>query len=110
MPGWTSSTRRDRLPANWPTIRRRILRRDRHQCQVIKEDGTRCLEYATDVDHKQAGDDHRDENLQAICSWHHRKKSSREGGQASAQAKRARAPRGRPEEPHPYELWKQGLS
>lgn len=99
MPGWKGSTRRQRLPRDWPRIRQRILTRDRWQC-TWRINGTPCGERATDVDHIIPGDDHRDENLASVCSRHHRRKSSSEGGQAAAE-KRRRYPRRRPPEPHP---------
>lgn len=96
MPGgWSGSTRKERLPSDWPERRARVLERDRHQCTVI-EGGERCIEVATEVDHVVPGDDHRDENLASICSWHHGRKSSREGNRARWRF-RAR----RPPERHP---------
>jgi 5-methylcytosine-specific restriction endonuclease McrA len=47
-------------------------------------DATRCGATGTDVDHIIPGDDHRDSNLQLLCTWHHRKKSAQEGGTAAA--------------------------
>lgn len=89
---WSTSDRRQRLPSDWPSIRKRIWRRDQGLCQVKLpgQRGRRCLQPASDVDHIEPGDDHRDENLQCICDWHHTKKSSSEGGLA-LQAKRRRA-------------------
>lgn len=84
---WEGSTRRQRLPKNWPTIRRRIIRRDGGVCVALYSDGRRCELLGTDVDHIVPGDDHRDENLQLLCGWHHRQKSSSEGGTAAAQAR-----------------------
>lgn len=101
---WRGSTRRARLPANWPEL-----------CAVAREmHGTSCYKCghgnASDTDHKQRGDDHRPENLWPICGSRctrcaaehrtpcHVAKSSREGGQA-AQAARPR--RTRPAEQHP---------
>ncbi|MDS2171621.1 HNH endonuclease signature motif containing protein [Nesterenkonia sp. CL21] len=55
----------------------RILRRDAYACQL-------CGAEATEVDHIKAGDDHSDENLQAICTPCHARKSSSEGGAARA--------------------------
>ncbi len=46
--------------------------------------GKRCRDKATEVDHVVAGDDHSLANLRGICSWHHQRKSSREGAAASA--------------------------
>lgn len=80
---WEQSTRRQRLPKNWAQIRRQVLHRDRHLCQILLEDvGTICGELATEVDHVVAGDNHALTNLQAICTWHHRRKSSAEGAAA----------------------------
>lgn len=87
MPQWQSSTRRDRLPADWVKIRSKVLKRDGRQCQYELEDGNLCLDEAREVDHIKAGDDHREINLRAICTWHHRIKSSSEGG-AALQARR----------------------
>lgn len=85
---WEGSDRRSRLPSDWPKVRKRILRRDRHRCVAIEQDGQPCGELATDVDHVRPGDDHSDENLQSLCSWHHKQKSASEGQRASA-ARRA---------------------
>ncbi|MFI5840559.1 HNH endonuclease [Catenuloplanes sp. NPDC051500] len=98
---WEGSDRRDRLPADWPVIQRRILRRDGHRCTVIRSDGRRCRDKATEVDHIKRGDDHADDNLRAICTWHHARKSAREGGQAAAQKRREAANRFRRAEAHP---------
>jgi hypothetical protein len=54
------------------------------RCEVIKKNGRRCWDDATDVDHIQHGDDHSLANLRGICTWHHRKKSSQEGNEAQA--------------------------
>lgn len=94
MPNWEGSTRRRTLPRNWAEIRRRILERDRGRCQwVLGTTHRKCLRPATDVDHitrpADGGTDD-DSNLRALCQWHHRWKSSREGGQASGAARRAR--------------------
>lgn len=81
---WEGSTRRSRLPKDWPRIRRRIIRRDGGQCTALHSDGRRCDLPGTDVDHIAPGDDHRDENLRLLCAWHHRQKSSSEGGTAAS--------------------------
>jgi 5-methylcytosine-specific restriction protein A len=90
---WEGSTRHDRLPPDWPAIRVRILARDGHRCQHHRVDlGRICGERATDVDHS-------DGNLQALCPWHHRKKSGREGGLASGVARAAKRARETPAHP-----------
>lgn len=70
-------------------------------CQWVLPDNTMCLDSATEVDHKNPGDDHRDTNLQALCHMHHARKSSAEGGQAAAAKKRANGQRFRRVEDHP---------
>jgi len=103
MPNWQGSDRRDTLPADWAQITVRILRRDFHRCQHIREDtGRRCLAQARDVDHiiphsQGGGDD--DGNLQSLCPYHHLRKSGREGGLASGRARRARRDAARPLHP-----------
>lgn len=101
MPQWQNSTRRDRLPPDWPRIRKRVLRRDKYLCQHRDADGDLCAAYATDVDHKDRGDDHRLENLQSLCGEHHRAKSSSEGGEALAAHRREINSRFRRTEEHP---------
>lgn len=81
---WAGSTRRARLPKDWPRTRRRILRRDDHSCQTRFSDGRICAMPANQVDHVEPGDDHSDANLQALCEWCHTRKSSSEGGRAAA--------------------------
>ena len=101
MPGWQGSDRRDRLPPDWEKRRKRVLKRDNHECQVRMDNGTVCGDLATEVDHKRAGDNHEDWNLQAICSWHHKRKSSGEGGSALAAKRKQIDQRFRRTEDHP---------
>lgn len=93
---WAGSTRRARLPNDWPKRRAAVLKRDNGVCHVCRGPG------ADAVDHIIPGDDHSLENLAPIHDrvWPHchRRKSAAEGSRA-AQAKRI--PRRRPEEPHP---------
>jgi 5-methylcytosine-specific restriction enzyme A len=94
---WQTSTRKARLPKAWHAMRARVLRRDATICHVCKQPG------ADSVDHVIAGDAHDEANLAAIhknpC---HARKSSSEGGQASAVSRNARrASRFREPERHP---------
>lgn len=91
---WETSDRRSRLPADWPKRRVRVLRRDGYRCQHRDDLGVPCLAPANQVDHVRHGDDHSLDNLQALCRWHHARKSSAEGN--AAQPRRRRPP-----EPHP---------
>ncbi|MEU7030061.1 HNH endonuclease [Streptomyces sp. NPDC046275] len=101
MPNWSSSDRRERLPADWPRIRIRILRRDGHRCTHRDQYGERCEELATDVDHIVPGDDHQETNLRALCGFHHQAKSSREGALALAARRRRISKRFKRTEAHP---------
>lgn len=93
---WDSSNRRQRLPANWPAIRSKVLKRDLYRCQW-SEHGLICGQPANQVDHVINGDDHRMINLRSLCEPHHALKSSAEGNHARWHSN----PRRRPEEPHP---------
>lgn len=95
---WAGSDRRARLPHNWPTIRRRIIRRDGGRCTAIYTDGRRCAGTDVEVDHITPGDDHTDDNLRCLCKWHHARKSATEGGTAAA-LKRVRTARPTPTHP-----------
>lgn len=97
---WSGSNRRSRLPKDWPKIRNRVLKRDQHTCTHI-DDGIRCSERATEVDHIRPGDDHRESNLRSLCSDHHQAKSSAEGGAALAAQRRRHNARFRRTETHP---------
>lgn len=102
VPQWAGSDRRSRLPADWSAIRKRVLRRDSHRCTFRDPDTRiRCAEFATDVDHIIAGDDHRESNLRSLCGFHHQKKSSGEGGAAMAAKRREIDQRFRRRETHP---------
>lgn len=95
---WAHSNRRGRLPKNWASLRRRVLHRDGHSCMTTFSDGRRCGQPANQVDHIVAGDDHRMEALQSLCSWCHARKSSSEGGTAAALT-RVRTHRPKPTHP-----------
>lgn len=73
---WAGSTRASRLPPDWRTaIRPAVLARDEYKCQLRYE---MCTVEAEDVDHIEPGDDHRMENLQAVCNPCHNKKTADE--------------------------------
>lgn len=101
MSNWSGSDRRHQLPANWGSLRRQVLARDGHRCTARSTAGDRCTETATDVDHIRRGQDHSLDNLRALCSWHHSRKSAAEGAAAAAARRRRIANRWRRSEPHP---------
>lgn len=94
---WENSDRKARLPRDWSTRRVRVLRRDGYKCQARDSTGALCAAPANQVDHVEHGDNHDLSNLQALCRWHHARKSSREG----VAARRPRQGQARPPEPHP---------
>ena len=76
---WATSNRKERLPANWSKLRHQVMARCGGRCEVLKKDGSRCRDSATDVDHVVPGDDSSLANLRGICQWHHARKSALEG-------------------------------
>lgn len=95
--GWESSDRKAELPSDWTTRRVRVLRRDGYRCQAVDSVGVMCGAHANQVDHIKPGPDHSLENLQALCRWHHARKSAGEG----VAARRPRARQSRDPEVHP---------
>lgn len=84
-----------RLPSNWKVLRRRVLTRDFHVCQMR---GERCQLVATEVDHIIPNEDHSMGNLRAVCKVCHWEKTKVE----AAEGYRRALTRGkRPQEPHP---------
>lgn len=76
MPGWNTS--KWQRPQQWSTLRKAVLERDCHQCNL-------CGAHATHVDHRhnqRAGGNNHPDNLQALCLPCHRAKTAREGAGA----------------------------
>jgi 5-methylcytosine-specific restriction protein A len=102
-PGWRQSSRRERLPSNWPQLRVEALRRNpRKLCHWCRRPG------GDELDHIIPGDDHSLGNLDWIHGRRayaaglsvqncHGVKSAAEG----AAARSARPQRNRPPEIHP---------
>lgn len=84
MPGgWTTSSRRSRLPHDWAMRRAAVCTRANGQCEYIDQDTKlRCLFQGSECDHVIHGDNHDLDNLQWLCTDHHAAKSSSEGNQA----------------------------
>ncbi len=95
-PAWEGSDRAARLPRDWRERRAKVLERDGHRCTVLMRNGSRCRDRATEVDHIVPGDDHRLDNLRAICAWHHARKSSAEGNAARTRLSSYREPERHP--------------
>lgn len=97
---WEGSDRASRLPHDWQARRIRVLRRDGYRCQARLLTGGLCLQPASEVDHIVPGDDHRPENLRAICRSCHGRKTAAEGNAA----RKRLPPKRRPPERHPGAL------
>lgn len=101
--GWQGSTRRASLGREFFRNRAAVLRDAGYRCQIATP-GV-CTEVANQADHIGDRLDHRRENLRAACPECHQARSSRQGGQASAERRQARVrARRRPAEPHPGQL------
>jgi 5-methylcytosine-specific restriction protein A len=94
--GWETSARRSELPGDWSSIRRGVLESAGYRCTATMRNGQRCHDKATDVDHIRPGADHRPANLQALCAWHHKRKTA-----AEAAAARVSGNQRHPREKHP---------
>ncbi|MFE6128845.1 HNH endonuclease [Streptomyces sp. NPDC056437] len=78
-----------------------MIRRDGGQCTALHSTGERCAQPGSDVDHlvpDSLGGSDELTNLQLLCAWHHRQKSSSEGGTAAAKVRVVTA---RPRTSHP---------
>lgn len=89
---WDTSDRRDRLPANWPTLVARVKRRAHGRCED-KAHAQGCDGRGRDVDHIQQGDDHSLTNLQLLSHACHARKTRLDNGyRASIKAPTERHP------------------
>jgi len=95
--GWETSNRKAELPHDWATRRVRVLRRDAYRCRARDSTGLVCGAPANQVDHIERGNNHDESNLEALCRWHHARKSAQEG----VAARRPRPRQQRTPEPHP---------
>ena len=96
MPWPTGGGRTVPLPPDWRAIRAAIMRRDEGRCQWIRADtGELCGEPATDIHHTGEAGDHDPAKLIALCSFHHQRITSHQGGKAAAAKRAAQQP------PHP---------
>jgi len=100
--GWETSDRREHLPADWPKRRTRQLRLDGYRCTERLEDGARCEREAEEVDHVNGRYD--EDTLTSLCSWHHGKKTAKEGQAAQRKNMAAQNRKFRRGESHPGTL------
>lgn len=98
---WEGSDRREHLPPDWQARRLRRFKMDGYRCTAVNVYGERCEEPAEECDHIGSRDDHRLEMLRSLCTWHHGKKSARQGNRAAYQRRRKIDERFRRTETHP---------
>ena len=101
---WDSSKRR-KDPPYWPQLRHQVIARANGLCEFIYEpdlfepNSKRCNYRANEVDHiinlAQGGNDDMT-NLQLLCPYHHKQKTSQE----AARARKPKTER-KPREAHP---------
>lgn len=97
---WADSTRRSRLPSDWPQRRAKVKARAQGRCQAAVHE-PECNGVGSECDHVIAGDDHSLDNLQWLSKPCHSAKTKRE-----AQAARQHESRTRPAEAHPGKITK----
>lgn len=91
------------LPSNWTALRNACFGRDGHRCTWRFDNGGLCgSKNRIECDHVNRFGPDELWNLQTLCWYHHKAKSSREAGIASAERrKRIAAGKTRPPEEHP---------
>lgn len=91
---WQGSTRKYRLPPDWPQRRAAVIARDHGTCQMPQADRLPCGAPGTDVDHIQRGDNHDLANLWLLCRACHTTKTQAEA--AAARVRLYRTPERHP--------------
>lgn len=92
---WRSSDRAARLPRDWEERRAFVRARADGRCEALLRDGSRCPAAGSECDHVARGDDHGTDNLQWLCSWHHKRKTRVEARRELEAARARNAPRAR---------------
>ena len=94
---WESSTRRARLPKDWPKRVAQVKKRSNGLCEATRH-VAECDGLGAEVDHRTQGDDHTMANLQHLSTPCHAAKTKAEN---AARNKLNAQLRRRPTEPHP---------
>lgn len=94
---WSTSTRRSRLPKDWPSRREATRERADGRCEGISLDGgprhhaTGCSGIGRECDHHVPGDDHSLANLRWLSTPCHKAKTQAESAAARAKQPTYRA-------------------
>jgi 5-methylcytosine-specific restriction enzyme A len=80
---WAGSTRRQRLPSDWPKRVAAVKRRAQGRCEE-QHHAVGCDGKGRDVDHKVQGDDHSLSNLQLLSGPCHDRKTRLDNGYVAA--------------------------
>lgn len=97
---WSTSTRAQRLPADWRRRRDQVKSRAKGKCEA-KAHAPGCTGIGAECDHIIPGDDHSLHNLQWLSNECHDAKTKREAREAR---KAQRSAKIRPAERHPGAL------
>lgn len=76
-PAWIGSTRRSRLPADWPERVDAVRTRAHNRCESLVH-ASGCSGLGAECDHIRAGDDHGLHNLQWLSAECHKAKTAQE--------------------------------
>ena len=71
----------DQLPADWDKRRHTVKARANNRCEWV-EDASRCTNQGTECDHIERGNNHDLNNLQWLCTGHHKLKTQLEAAEA----------------------------
>jgi 5-methylcytosine-specific restriction protein A len=80
---WAGSTRRARLPSDWPARVKKVKQRARGRCEDPFH-AVDCDRVGREVDHIKQGDDHSLSNLQLLSTACHARKTRLDNGYRAA--------------------------
>lgn len=80
---WSTSSRHDRLPSDWPARVAAVKRRAKGRCEETHH-APGCDGKGRDVDHVKQGDDHSLANLQYLSRACHDRKTRLDNGYVAA--------------------------
>lgn len=88
---WATSSRKERLPADWDARRAKVKRRAKNRCEAVQH-AQGCDGTGSHCDHIDRGDDHRLVNLQWLSTPCHAAKTRVEAAEAHGIVRPGRLP------------------